>query len=63
MVEYWAYADYRDLLDMTEVLRTAAQEVLGTTTITTVVSYDFGQPFKRHPAPRFWITAASPMPT
>jgi len=50
MVEfYWAYADYRDLLDMTEaMLRTAAQEVLGTTTITYQgVSYDFGQPFKR----------------
>ena len=50
MVEfYWAYADYRDLLDMTEaMLRTAAQEVLGTTTITTKgASYDFGQPFKR----------------
>ena len=54
MVEfYWAYADYRDLLDMTEaMLRTAAQEVLGTTTITYQgASYDFGQPFKRHPAP------------
>ena len=50
MVEfYWAYADYRDLLDMTEaMLRTAAQEVLGTTTITYQgASYDFGQPFKR----------------
>ena len=46
---YWAYADYRDLLDMTEaMLRTAAQEVLGTTTITYQgASYDFGQPFKR----------------
>ncbi|MEE3110994.1 MAG: lysine--tRNA ligase, partial [Pseudomonadota bacterium] len=50
MVEfYWAYADYRDLLDMTEaMLRTAVQEVLGTTTITYQgASYDFGQPFKR----------------
>ncbi|WP_172118524.1 lysine--tRNA ligase [Halomonas hibernica] len=50
MVEfYWAYADYNDLMDMTEaMLRTAAEEVLGTTTLEYQgASYDFGQPFKR----------------
>ncbi|QNI01859.1 lysine--tRNA ligase [Halomonas sp. SH5A2] len=50
MVEfYWAYADYNDLLDMTEtMLRTAAQEVLGTTTIEYQgASYDFGKSFDR----------------
>ncbi|MBP5981635.1 MAG: lysine--tRNA ligase [Halomonas sp.] len=50
MVEfYWAYADYNDLMDMTEaMLRTAAEEVLGTTTLEYQgTSYDFGQPFKR----------------
>lgn len=50
MVEfYWAYADYNDLMDMTEaMLRTAAQEVLGTPTLEYQgASYDFGQPFKR----------------
>ncbi|WP_346795820.1 lysine--tRNA ligase [Halomonas sp. Bachu 37] len=50
MVEfYWAYADYRDLLDMTEqMIRTAAEEVLGTTTIEYQgASYDFGKPFAR----------------
>jgi Lysyl-tRNA synthetase (class II) len=46
---YQAYADYHDLMDMTEELfRTIAQEVLGNTT----VSYqgqqiDFGKPFAR----------------
>ncbi|KPD03284.1 lysine--tRNA ligase [Moellerella wisconsensis] len=46
---YMAYADYRDLIDLTEELfRTLAQEVLGTT----VVKYgeqefDFGQPFAK----------------
>lgn len=46
---YMAYADYRDLIDLTEELfRTLAQEVLGTT----VVKYgeqefDFGQPFTK----------------
>jgi lysyl-tRNA synthetase class 2 len=46
---YQAYADYRELMDMTEALfRTVAQDVLGTTTL----SYqgqqlDFGQPFAR----------------
>nr|WP_298055289.1 lysine--tRNA ligase [uncultured Halomonas sp.] len=50
MVEfYWAYADYRDLLDMTEaMLRTAAEEVLGSAVIEYQgASYDFGQPFTR----------------
>jgi lysyl-tRNA synthetase class 2 len=46
---YQAYADYRELMDMTEqMLRSVAQEVLGTT----VIQYqglplDFGQPFRR----------------
>jgi lysyl-tRNA synthetase class 2 len=50
MVEfYWAYADYRDLLDMTEaMLRTAAEEVLGSSVIEYQgASYDFGKPFAR----------------
>ncbi|WP_235041221.1 lysine--tRNA ligase [Vreelandella profundi] len=50
MVEfYWAYADYRDLIDMTEaMLRTAAEEVLGSAVIDYQgTSYDFGQPFDR----------------
>ena len=50
MVEfYWAYADYRDLLDMTEaMLRTAAEEVLGGAVIEYQgASYDFGKPFAR----------------
>lgn len=50
MVEfYWAYADYRDLLDMTEaMLRTTAEEVLGTTMIEYQGEhYDFGRPFAR----------------
>lgn len=50
MVEfYWAYADYRDLLDMTEeMLRTAAEEVLGSALIEYQgASYDFGKPFTR----------------
>ncbi len=50
MVEfYWAYADYRDLLDMTEaMLRMAAEEVLGSAVIEYQgASYDFGQPFVR----------------
>ena len=46
---YQAYADYHELMDMTEaMLRTVAEDVLGTT----VLSYqglalDFGQPFRR----------------
>src|SRR5690606_17131565 len=46
---YQAYADYRDLMDLTEdMLRTLAQDVLGTTEIQYQgESYDFGQPFAR----------------
>lgn len=46
---YWAYADYNDLMDLTEaMLRELAQDVTGDTT----VSYqgqaiDFGRPFER----------------
>ncbi len=60
MIEFYqAYADYKDLMDLTEeMLRTVAQDVLGTTTITNTVKnaegevvetkeYDFGQPFIR----------------
>ncbi|WNK20732.1 lysine--tRNA ligase [Halomonas piscis] len=50
MVEfYWAYADYHDLLDLTEaMLRSTAQKVLGTTTVTYQgETYDFGKPFDR----------------
>ncbi|SHF86158.1 lysyl-tRNA synthetase, class II [Modicisalibacter ilicicola DSM 19980] len=46
---YWAYADYRDLLDLTEeMVREVAREVLGATTLTYQgTDYDFGQPFRR----------------
>ena len=56
---YQAYADFNDLMNLTEdMLRTVAQDVLGTTTIintvkdndgnvTEEVSYDFGVPFTR----------------
>ena len=50
MVEFYqAYADYRDLMDLTEdLLRGMAQTVLGTTTLVHQgVTYDFGQPFRR----------------
>ncbi|UAA40045.1 lysine--tRNA ligase [Paraneptunicella aestuarii] len=60
MIEwYQAYADYNDLMDLTEdMLRTLAQDVLGTTTIVNTVKnadgevqetieYDFSQPFTR----------------
>jgi len=56
---YHAYADFNDLMNLTEdMLRTAAEEVLGTTTIvntvkdnegnvTETISYDFGKSFER----------------
>ncbi|MEE4246455.1 MAG: lysine--tRNA ligase [Kangiellaceae bacterium] len=56
---YQAYADYQDLMNLTEdMLRTLAQDILGTTVITNTeknaegevessVDYDFGQPFVR----------------
>lgn len=46
---YQAYADYNDLMDLTEeLLRGLAQSVLGSTTITYQGdSYDFGKPFTR----------------
>ena len=46
---YQAYADYRDLMDLTEeMLRGMAQELLGTTQVTYQGSqFDFGQPFQR----------------
>lgn len=60
MVEFYqAYADYRDLMDFTEdMLRTIAQDVLGTTVVRNTVrdrdgnvleevEYDFGRPFAR----------------
>ena len=50
MIEFYqAYADYRDLMDLTEdMLRTLAQEVLGTTTLPYGESeYDLSQPFQR----------------
>ena len=60
MIEFYqAYADYRDLMDLTEdMLRTVAQEVMGTTTIVNTVrneegeiletfEYDLSKPFLR----------------
>ena len=60
MIEFYqAYADYKDLMNLTEeMLRTVAQDVLGTTIIRNTVKdeagevveekfYDFGQPFER----------------
>jgi lysyl-tRNA synthetase class 2 len=46
---YQAYADYHDLMDLTEdMLRHVAQTVLGTTEISYQGStYDFGKPFQR----------------
>ncbi|MBU2967273.1 lysine--tRNA ligase [Amphritea sp. 2_MG-2023] len=45
MIEFYqAYADYRDLMDLTEdMLRTVAQKVLGTTTIINTVRNDDGE--------------------
>lgn len=46
---YWAYADYHDLMDLTEDLfRRIAMEVLGSTRLTFQgVEYDFGNSFRR----------------
>ena len=50
---YQAYADYRDLMDLTEdMLRQLAEQVLGTTQVINTrgderVTYDFGQAFAR----------------
>ncbi|RRJ85222.1 lysine--tRNA ligase [Aestuariirhabdus litorea] len=60
MIEFYqAYADYRDLMDMTEeMLRYVAEQVLGTTQLPCTIKdaegnlveervYDFGKPFER----------------
>ena len=50
MVEFYqAYADYHDLMDLTEILvRGLAQELLGTTTVSYLgETHDFGKPFAR----------------
>ena len=50
MLEFYeAYADYHDLMDLTEdMLRHLCEEVIGTTQITYQgESYDFGSPFRR----------------
>lgn len=46
---YWAYADYNDLMDLTEaMIRGIAENVVGQTCIEYQgLSMDFGQPFKR----------------
>ncbi|HEY5718467.1 MAG TPA: lysine--tRNA ligase [Motiliproteus sp.] len=46
---YQAYADYHDLMDLTEdMLRTLARDVLGTTELTYQGrTFDLGQPFRR----------------
>ncbi|HAD10431.1 MAG TPA: lysine--tRNA ligase [Porticoccaceae bacterium] len=46
---YQAYADYRDLMDLTEdMLRQLCQTVLGSTTVSYQgTAYDFAQPFQR----------------
>jgi lysyl-tRNA synthetase class 2 len=47
---YWAYADYRDAMDLTEdLMRQLTLSVLGTTTVNYQgAEYDFAQPFARH---------------
>ncbi len=50
MLEFYeAYADYNDLMDLTEdMLRALAREIIGSTTITYQgEEYDFGSPFTR----------------
>lgn len=46
---YWAYADYRDLMDFTEeMLRTVTTEVLGSAEVKYgEETFDFGKPFAR----------------
>jgi lysyl-tRNA synthetase class 2 len=46
---YWAYADYRDAMDLTEdLMRSLAATVLGSTTVRYQgTDYDFGKPFAR----------------
>ncbi len=46
---YWAYADYRDAMDLTEaMLRGLTEQVLGSSTVRYQGSeYDFAQPFTR----------------
>jgi lysyl-tRNA synthetase class 2 len=46
---YWAYADYRDAMNLTEdMMRELTRAVLGDTTVQYQgASYDFSQPFKR----------------
>jgi lysyl-tRNA synthetase class 2 len=46
---YWAYADYREAMDLTEdMLRGLTQAVLGSTTVDYQgASYDFSRPFRR----------------
>lgn len=46
---YWAYADYRDLMDFTEnMLRTVTTEVLGSAEVQYgEETFDFGKPFAR----------------
>lgn len=46
---YWGYADYQDLMDLTEdMLRGLTQSVLGSTELTYQgQQYDFGKPFDR----------------
>lgn len=50
MVEFYqAYADYHDLMDLTEsMMRSLCQQVLGTTVVSYQgETYDFGKPFQR----------------
>ncbi len=50
MIEFYqAYADYKDLMDLTEaMLKTVAQDVLGKTEVDYQGEvYDFGAPFVR----------------
>ncbi|MGQ4276020.1 lysine--tRNA ligase [Pseudidiomarina sp. E22-M8] len=46
---YWAYADFNDLMDLTEsMLRGMTKEILGSSEFTSEgVDYDFAQPFAR----------------